>query len=362
MITISLCMIVKNESAVLGRCLESVCEAVDEIIVVDTGSTDDTKDIAASYRAKVYDFTWRDHFAAARNYAFSLATKDYILWLDADDVMLKTDVEKLIKLKSTLSPEVSVVNMLYHAAFDSKGEPTFSYNRERLLRRSDNPQWVGAVHEVIPQQGIGINSNIAVCHKKCGSGDPDRNLRIYEKRLALGEELDTRAQFYYGRELMFHRRWSEAIKVLRDFLTQPDAWLENQITACGDLATCYRNINDSQSEIQALLQSLSYDGLRAEICCAIGAWWLRRSGWRQGQFWYETALSCDPQAHPGAFVALDCYGYIPWIQLAVIYDHLGEYEKAVAANEEAGKIRPNDPAYLHNKAYFAPKIPNSDKN
>ena len=79
---ISLCMIVRNEEAVLGRCLDSVADLVDEIILVDTGSTDNTKAVAAEYAAKIYDFPWCDDFSAARNYAVSQAVGDYWLWLD----------------------------------------------------------------------------------------------------------------------------------------------------------------------------------------------------------------------------------------------------------------------------------------
>ena len=71
MITISLCMIVKNEEQVLRRCLESAKSFADEIILVDTGSTDNTKEIGKTYGGKIFDFPWRDDFAAARNEAFS---------------------------------------------------------------------------------------------------------------------------------------------------------------------------------------------------------------------------------------------------------------------------------------------------
>ena len=73
MVTISLCMIVKNEELVLARCLDTVCDLVDEIIIVDTGSTDSTKSIAARYTDKIYDFEWVNDFAAARNFSFSKA-------------------------------------------------------------------------------------------------------------------------------------------------------------------------------------------------------------------------------------------------------------------------------------------------
>lgn len=82
---ISLCMIVKNEEKVLDRCLSSVVNLIDEIIVVDTGSTDNTKEIASKYTHNIYDFEWINDFSAARNYAASKATGEWILVLDADE-------------------------------------------------------------------------------------------------------------------------------------------------------------------------------------------------------------------------------------------------------------------------------------
>ena len=86
MITISVCMIVKNEERVLARCLDSLSGLADEIIIVDTGSDDKTKEIALSYTDHVYDFVWVDDFSAARNYSFSKAAMVYIYVADADEV------------------------------------------------------------------------------------------------------------------------------------------------------------------------------------------------------------------------------------------------------------------------------------
>jgi glycosyltransferase involved in cell wall biosynthesis len=87
MFTLSVCMIVKDEEPVLARCLACARRFADEIIVVDTGSVDRTKEIAAGFTDRVYEYAWRDDFAAARNYSYSLANCDYIMWLDADDVV-----------------------------------------------------------------------------------------------------------------------------------------------------------------------------------------------------------------------------------------------------------------------------------
>ena len=91
--------------------MKDIC---DEIIIVDTGSTDKTKEIAAKFTDKIYDYPWNDDFAAARNFAFRQATKDYILWLDADDILLEEDQQKLRKLKEELTGAEDAVSMVSH--------------------------------------------------------------------------------------------------------------------------------------------------------------------------------------------------------------------------------------------------------
>ena len=112
--TISLCMIVKNEEEVLDNCLSSISDVVDEIIIVDTGSNDNTKIIANKYTNNIYDFKWCDDFSKARNYSFSKATKDYILWLDADDYLTLENKEKLANLIATTLEQIRVANILLH--------------------------------------------------------------------------------------------------------------------------------------------------------------------------------------------------------------------------------------------------------
>lgn len=102
---ISLCMIVKDEEEVLKRCLDGIYDCVDELILVDTGSTDRTKEIANAYHSRLFDFPWQDDFAAARNFSFSKATKDYILWLDAGRFLDREAHSQLITLKEILNKE-----------------------------------------------------------------------------------------------------------------------------------------------------------------------------------------------------------------------------------------------------------------
>ena len=181
MLTISVCMIVKDEEAVLERCLACVKQFADEIIIVDTGSSDRTKEIAYSFTKQVFDYPWIDDFAAARNEAFSKASCEYVMWLDADDVILDEDIAKLKRLKQQGNHSVDIFLCKYDTEFDEQGAVVFSYYRERIIRNDSSHQWVGAVHETIALQGKLEYLDIAIRHQKLVVNDPLRNLRIFEK-------------------------------------------------------------------------------------------------------------------------------------------------------------------------------------
>lgn len=359
-VTVSLCMIVKNEEDVLARCLDSVKDLVDEIIIVDTGSKDRTKEIAHTYTDNVFDFVWIDDFAAARNFAFSKAKCMYCMWLDADDVILAKDQEGFQRLKETLSPETDMVMMKYHTAFDSSGKPTFSYYRERLIANHKGYQWVGAVHEIIPPTGnIYYSDDAAVSHKKLRVQDPDRNLRIFEKLIAQGNVLDARQQFYYARELYYHNQFEKAIQVFNAFLQREDAWVENQIDACTFIFYCRRQMGQKQEALYALFQSFVYDEPRAETCCEIGDYFMECNAYQRAIYWYQTAANTARRDTEGGFIQPDCYDYIPYMQMCVCYDKLGDYDTANYYNEKAGDCKPNDKAYLLNKQYFQKRFEES---
>ena len=352
MSSISLCMIVKNEADTLPRCLESVKGVVDEIVIVDTGSNDGTAAIASQYTDKVFSFSWVDDFSAARNFAFEQASMDYCMWLDADDVILEADREALVTLKRTQLPEADVVMLPYHIAFDCQGRPTFSYYRERIIRRGPHCRFQGAVHEAVAPWGNVVYGEAAVTHQKTRAGDPDRNLRIFEGMLARGASLSPREQFYYARELYYHQQYQEAISVFECFLDEGQGWIENEIDACRVLADCYDALGRRREAFRALLESFAFGPPRAETCCALGLRFLQTENYCSAVYWYELALTLPRPDRAGAFVTPDCYGYLPCIQLAVCWYHLGDTEKARLYNDRAGIYKPEDPSYLYNRVFF----------
>ncbi len=353
MSSLSVCLIVKNEQDVLERCLSCAKVFADEIIVADTGSTDKTKEIAARFTDKIYDFPWIDDFSAARNFSFSKATMDFIMWLDADDVIDAQNLNALIAFKDVLNENVDMVMLKYNVGFDENGNPNFSYFRERIFRRECNFKWVGEIHEVIPPGGKILHSDIAILHKKIHANEPQRNLKIFEKILASGKSLDPRQQFYYARELYYNGRNDEAIGMFTRFLDDGQGWLENNISACSDLSRCYYTAGNADMALLSLVRSFTFAPPRAEICCDIAKHFLDRDQLKAAVFWYKTALTCERDPSGGGFYHTDCYNFIPYIQLSVCYDRLNDYKTANMYNESAGRIKPNNPGYLYNKAYFA---------
>lgn len=350
--TISLCMIVKNEEKVLKKCLASVQGIADEIVIADTGSSDATKDVARKFTNLVYEFTWTDDFSAARNFVFDKASGDYLLWLDADDILLPNDRAKLKKLKKSLDPAVDVVMMKYNTGFDADGNVSFSYYRERLVKRACHFRWKEPVHEYLETGGRIINSDVAVTHTKIQREPSDRNIKIYEAILAEGGELSPRGQYYYARELKDNGRFAEAAAMFRRFLDGGQGWVEDKIAACLELSACLGQENDPQRELLTLLESFSYDLPRAEICCRIGYYYKQRGDYERAAFWFRLALSLKKPKGDWGFIQEDCWGFIPAIELAVCLDRLGRAKEAAAYNEMAATFKPRDPSVKSNRRYF----------
>lgn len=351
MVTISLCMIVRNEEKSLHRCLSSVASLVDEVIIVDTGSKDKTKEIALSFGAVIYEFEWIDNFSAARNFAFSKATQEYILWLDADDYIKEADQILFKKLKEILPQHFHSVNMQYNLAFDEAGNVTASLRRNRLVRRSCNFQWIGPVHEYLEVSGPSFSSDVCITHEK-DKEYTDRNLRIYQKRVAEGETFSPRDQYYYANELRDHAINEEACKYYELFLAGGQGWIEDNFQACLRLAECRERLGDKDGAFEALCRSLQYDKPRSEFCCRIGALLLEKGQLQPATYWYELAINLPRDNDSMGMKNGIFYTWLPHLQLALCYDRLGQYELANQHNETALSFYPSHPSMLYNRNYF----------
>ena len=346
--TISLCMIVKNEEDVLARCLNSVKDFVDEIIIVDTGSTDSTIKIAKNFTDKVFHFTWNDNFADARNFSFSHATCDYIMWLDADDIVPESTLSKLNKLKPTMTADVY---MLKYAVSFLNAKPSFCFYRERILKNCKDCIWQGCVHECITPFGKVERLDINIEHRKLKLSDPDRNLKIYKKTLRT-RPLNPREQYYYSRELFDHKQYQKCITEMRKFTSSKQGWIENVIDGYYIIAQCYNKLNNKEKELQYLFKTFELDSPRANICCKIGDFFIDLKKYEISTFWHKLAINCHETTTKYGFIEPLYYNYYPYLQLCKSYYFLNNLELSEYYNKLAGEVNPESEAVKHNKLFF----------
>lgn len=350
--SLSVCMIVRDEEKVIETCLKSIQSFADEIIIVDTGSLDKTKELARKYTENIFDFEWVDDFSKARNYSFSKATCDYIMWLDADDFVFEQDAKKIVEFKNSKDyPDVLMLK--YVTAFSASYEPEFTFYRERILHRASNFVWHDPVHEVIVPRGKIEYVDISVYHFKKKSGINPRNLRIYKNFISRGNLLSPRQQFYYARELYFNNMIDEAIGEFSKFLASHQGWVENNIEACLNLSKCYQIKGDYEKALTALFGSFCMGKPRGEILCEIGSILIFLKRYNEAIVWYKLAKKIKPDLKSGAFVVQDNYDFIPNLELCVCYSNLGKIGLAKRYHNLCKKQKPEHPSVLHNEKYFA---------
>jgi glycosyltransferase involved in cell wall biosynthesis len=216
---VSLTMIVRNEEQNLPRCLASVRGLFDEIVVVDTGSTDRTKDIAAGYGARIVDFAWIDDFSAARNFALANATGDYAIWLDADDVVEPSERIKLENLRRQLRPDGKEAYVL-RCFCDTADGALLAVDHPRLFPLRDDIRWERRIHEVInpalDRAGIPLVwTDIVVRHTGYADAATHQRKRERDLKLLMKEHVerpnDPFVLYYLGTTAFERKQWLEAL-------------------------------------------------------------------------------------------------------------------------------------------------------
>lgn len=340
MITISACLIVKNEEKILGRCLDSIIEIVDEIVIVDTGSTDKTKEIAGVYTDKIFDFEWIDDFAAARNFSFSKATMEYIYVADADEVIDEENRNKFLQLKKAMLSEIEIVQMKYTNQLHFNTTYNFDIEyRPKLYKRVRNFCWVDPIHESISLEPMIYDSDIEILHLPLSNHAP-RDFETFQKIIARGEKLSKKLIHMYARELFIAGAKNDFLKAESFFekLLEEDSYslsYEELKTIQCVLVKCSSLKEDLTKLLKYSLNNVAGDKPSAEICYELGKYFFKLSDYKEAIIWFYNAAyetECELNIHYG--------GDYPLKKLSECYEILGNVECAKTYNELAMQWKP----------------------
>lgn len=285
-------MIVKDEAGILERCLDSIADLVDEIIIADTGSSDGTKAIASRYTDQVYDLQWVDDFSAARNDVFSRATMEYIYSADADEVLSPENRERFRILKETLLPEIEIVQMKYSNQLHYGAVYNFDEEyRPKLFKRRRSFVWEGPVHETVRLAPVVYDSDIVINHMQEES-HAKRDLSVFYKQCLRGYRLSKRLHGLYARELMLagdEKDFRQAADIFMASAADVNRDSEEMAQACCVAAKAARLAGDTVAFFKYTAKVIAEEAC-SEICCEMGHFYGALGDWEEAAVWYYNAV------------------------------------------------------------------------
>ncbi len=318
MITVSLCMIVKNEEAVLKRCLDSFAPLADEIVIVDTGSNDATKSIAAAYTDQLYDFSWTGDFSEARNFAFSKCHCEYIYSADADEMIDEENASRFRALKEAMDPAVEMVQMWYINRHKFRTTENFERDlRPKLFKRLRNFVWINPVHESVRLDPLVFDSEIEILHLP-ESLHAGRDFGIFEKQIKEGGKLSDKLKHMYAQELLLageKKDLAAAVPYFTGLLQEGEEGDARTECYCV-LARAARLAEKTDEFFKWCLKNISIKPC-AEICCELGQYYFDHKDAEESSIWYINALQ---ETEP--VLMADAGERIPLEMLAHCYERL----------------------------------------
>lgn len=329
MATISLCMIVKNEEAVLDRCLSSIADLMDEIIIVDTGSTDRTKEIASRYTNQIYDFPWQNDFSAARNFSFSKATMEYIYTADADEVLDSENHKRFIYLKKSLLPEIEIVQMKYITSEEYNTVMNICNEyRPKLYKRLREFRWIDPIHETVQTEPLTFDSDVEILHLP-QSHHSKRDFSLFLHAFGNGRPISDKLHSMYAKELFISGTDEDFLQAHSVFLQtiRNAANTESGSSPAGStrlseavciLCHCKRIQNEITEFFKYALRSMAYYPC-SEICCELGQYFYDIGDFEEAVRWYYCAAN-----ETSSILNIRTSGNIPLLKLGQCYRQMAE--------------------------------------
>lgn len=369
--TISLCMIVKNEEEHLPKALNSVKDAVDEIIIVDTGSTDNTVEIAKSFGAKVYFYKWNDDFASARNEALKHATCDWILSMDADDEMRSEDILRLKEyLKSTdaLGVSIPIFSELEDRSLNMKNT-TVNY-LVRVFKNDPRIRFSRRIHEYVDQSIYNIGGrieriDIPVFHKGYLDQEvlrkkTERNKKLVE--LALEENPEDHSLWVYlGKTYVILNELDKAEECYRKAIdivgvdNKKYASLFFLQSAYVDLALLLFDRDRIEEAVELFDKAMKIDPNFPDTYYYLGMAYYNKGMFREAYESFKKVFQVDVNKSVFSISHLGIRGEITLTMLQATALQLGMYKEAIEYGSRVLEVNPQNAPVLNNMgvAYIA---------
>jgi tetratricopeptide (TPR) repeat protein len=363
---ISLCMIVKNEERFLTECLESVKDVVDEINIVDTGSTDRTVEIARSYGANVIFREWRNDFAWARNEALAMATKRWTLVLDADEELERESLGLLKSLRTTQASFAAVYINIVNIVSDAAGMGTMSHRLIRIFPTTPKLRFGGVIHECLMRTDDGelaaVLSPITIIHKgytheMLAAREKDaRNKPLIERAYEEHGD-DSFALFNYGNSAICSGNAELGIEVLERLLaTAPTVKLYFPLVYLLLGQAYCESIGDHQKAIDILDTGLETFPKDAGIIFTKGQVLVRLNRIEEAREHFEEALGLREHMVYTVMTDEEIFEWKVYYALAGTYERENKFDLAIECIDKALANKPNAFHLQRAKAGFLERI------
>ena len=351
-VQISLCMIVKNEEESLVRCLESVKDIVSEMIIVDTGSTDSTVEIAEKYGAKVFLYDWDESFSNARNFSLSKASMDWILIMDADDEFEKADTHKLLNL---VRNKYSNVNVYFMETLSYVGEVPDSNVimnlNVRLIRNGKGYKFEGDIHEQIkagPEdenkpEAIKVES-IRIYHYGYlnktvqAKNKRNRNMSIIQKELDKDPD-NFFMLFNMGTEYYAMSNFTEALNYYKKSYEHFEPQLISSAKLILRMVSCYEVLGKTSEEFELIDEGLKYypnfTDLEFKRACGL---YNKKKYYLALDSLYKCLKMGEPPSSLNDLIGVGTFR--PYYILANIFFEMGDYDEALGCCDKSLSINP----------------------
>ena len=346
---ISLCMIVRNEEICLARALDSARGLVDEIVIVDTGSTDTTLEIAKEYGAIIITGASRYHMGQVRNQALSAATGDWTIVLDADESIADpVGVRRFIEETDAEAIYIKVVCHSSLVTFPSmrcwqRGAYHYEYRYHELpvpTKEQSRAAYTNFVWDHIPPPNRTWKWQYAL---DCLLLDVEEHPQ------------DPRPLYYLGRQYMYMQRWQEAIDTLNLYLTQPNY---DEADAWGNKAWCHGQLGETQEQIGALFRACAAQPERRDWWGALAEIYHTQGKDAVAAGLLKCALSLPPPRN--TFVYHRWYGAHPHDLLARCLWRMGMIQEGRLCAAMALALAPDDERLRRNLWWFDERLMNNE--